>query len=109
MMVGAGELASPWIQGGGATVRGAREPYFDKLTGFGTRGKSGSGSVVMMADGSTRFLSGDIDPDVFRAMCTIHGGESVDSSQLGSEIDLVPRQRGSGTEQHRTRVIVILQ
>ena len=68
MMIGSGEFANPWVQGGGATVRGARKPYFDKLTG---------------SDGSTRFISGDIDPTVFRSMCTIHGQDSVDASHLG--------------------------
>ncbi|MCA9153723.1 MAG: DUF1559 domain-containing protein [Planctomycetales bacterium] len=78
MMIGSGELASPWVQGGGATVRGAREPYFDSLTGFGTTGSPQPGSMAVMADGSVKFISADIDPTVFRAMCTIHGGESVD-------------------------------
>ena len=37
MVMGSGTMANPWIMGGGATVRGAREPYFDKVSGFGTR------------------------------------------------------------------------
>jgi hypothetical protein len=32
----------------------------------------------MMADGSVRLISENIDPAVFRAMCTMHGAESVD-------------------------------
>lgn len=78
MVVGSGELVSPWIQGGGATIRGAREPYFDKITGFGSKGKSGP--MVLMADGSIRQLSDKMDPAVFRAMCTIHGADTVDLS-----------------------------
>ena len=39
-----------------------------------------------MADGSTRFIPADIDPTVFRAMCTIHGSESVDISAIGPEL-----------------------
>ena len=76
MVLGGGELASPWIMGGGATVRGAREPYFDKVTGFGSKGTSGV--TVLMADGSVRVVSSNINPAVFRAICTIHGGEKID-------------------------------
>jgi len=32
----------------------------------------------MMADGSSRIISADIDPEVFKAMCTIQGGETID-------------------------------
>jgi hypothetical protein len=85
MIVGSGRLAGPWIQGGGATIRGAREPYFDKLTGLGSRGLPEPGTIVMFADGSTHVISPNIDPAVFRALCTIHGGESVDPQQLQSK------------------------
>ena len=78
MIIGSGNLAAPWVQGGGATVRGARAPYFDSITGFGTKGLSSAGAQVMMADGSVRALSANIDPSVFKAMCTIHGADSVD-------------------------------
>jgi hypothetical protein len=80
MIVGSGKLANPWAMGGGATIRGAREPYFDNLSGLGTKGPSG-GSVVVMADGSVRHVSSNVDPKVFRAMCTIHGAESFDLEQ----------------------------
>ena len=90
LLAGSGEVVAPWIQGGGATVRGAREPYFDPLTGFGSRGLAGRGTVVLMADGSTRHLSAEIDPSVFRALVTIHGAEPVDASPLGPAIDSFP-------------------
>ena len=76
MVLGGGELASPWIMGGGATIRGAREPYFDKISGFGSKGTSGV--TVVMADGSVRVISSNINPAVFRALCTIHGAEKTD-------------------------------
>lgn len=88
MIIGSGKLASPWIAGGGATVRGAREPYFDATTGFGTQGGKGEGSITVMADGSVRFLSADVDPAVFRAMVTTHGAETVDTSPWLSEATL---------------------
>jgi len=76
MVLGGGEIASPWIMGGGATIRGAREPYFDRITGFGSKGTSGV--TVVMADGSVRTISSNISPAVFRALCTMHGAETVD-------------------------------
>ena len=78
MIIGSGNLAAPWVQGGGATVRGARAPYFDSITGFGSKGLSSAGTQVMMADGSVRAVSASVDPQVFKAMCTIHGAESID-------------------------------
>jgi hypothetical protein len=90
MIVGSGEIVAPWVQGGGATIRGAREPYFDPLTGFGSRGLAKPGVAVLMADGSTRHLSEDIDPSVFRATCTIHGADSVDASDLGPAVPSFP-------------------
>jgi hypothetical protein len=35
-----------------------------------------------MADGSTREIAGDIDPKIFKAMCTIHGSETIDMSTV---------------------------
>lgn len=80
MIIGSGEVAAPWVQGGGATIRGAREPYFHEITGFGSKGLSKRGAQAIMADGSIRFISADIDPRVFKSMCTIHGADSVDLS-----------------------------
>src|SRR5262245_28159248 len=88
MIAGAGALANPWIFGGGATIRGAREPLFDKNSGLGTKGLPGGGSIVVMADGSVRHVSANVDPRVFKAMSTIHGAESVDLQQAGDSFDL---------------------
>jgi hypothetical protein len=81
MMIGTGEVVAPWVQGGGATIRGARQPYFDKYTGFGSRGVK-SGAYVLFADGSARVISATVDPEIFKAMCTIHGAESIDMGKL---------------------------
>lgn len=78
MIVSAGKIVGPWASGGGATVRGARAPYFDDITGFGSAGDPGAGALVAMADGSVKRIAKGIDPAVFRALCTIHGAESVD-------------------------------
>ena len=49
---------------------------FDKISGFGSKGTSGV--TVVMADGSVRVISSNINPAVFRALCTIHGAEKID-------------------------------
>ncbi len=81
MMIEVGKMASAWVAGGGATIRGARESYFDSLTGFGPTNTTDD-VQVLFADGSVRSVSKAIDPSVFRAMCTIHGGETVDVGQM---------------------------
>ncbi|HWB11366.1 MAG TPA: DUF1559 domain-containing protein [Pirellulales bacterium] len=78
MLIGAGKIVGAWAAGGGSTIRAARAPYFDSITGFGAGGDPGSGTLAAMADGSVKRISKDIDPAVFRALCTIHGGETVD-------------------------------
>jgi len=83
-VLGAGELISPWIQGGGSTIRGAREPYFNDITGFNSKGLPIPGVQVLLADGAVKTVSKDIDPKIFRAMCTIRGADSVDLSTLTS-------------------------
>lgn len=89
MVVGAGELAGPWASGGGATIRGARKPHFGGISGFGTKGAEKEGTVVLRADGSSKFISGDIDPKIFEAMCTAHGQEKVDyDSNWGEAIEI---------------------
>jgi len=88
MIVGSGRLASPWLMGGGATIRGAREPLFDPVSGLGTQGLSGGGTLAVMADGSVRQISSSIDPAVFKAMCTIHGQDSVDLQRDAPSFDV---------------------
>lgn len=90
MILGSGEMAGPWAQGGGYTVRGAREPYFDPLTGFGSRGLSQPGTLAVFADGSVREISSNVSPEIFRAMCTIHGAETVDRDHLGRPLERLP-------------------
>jgi hypothetical protein len=86
-----GDHKSPWMAGGGATVRAITEdaedghpiaPFIctfypgksdDKSKWVGKRG-----TVAVMCDGKVRFLPEDLPADTFRAMCTIAGGEPVD-------------------------------
>jgi hypothetical protein len=88
MIVGSGQLANPWILGGGATIRGVREPIFDRASGLGTKGLPAPGTLAVMADGSVRYVPTTVDPKVFRAMCTIHGAEAVDLDAAAAELSL---------------------
>lgn len=85
-VLGAGSLIAPWLCGGGATVRGAHQPYFDPDRGFGSKGLDKPGAYALFADGSVRVISADIDPKVFRSMCTAHAGDTVDVSTLGTAL-----------------------
>ena len=40
------------------------------------------GTWIMMADGSVRFLTKDVNPAVFKALCTITGDDDGDVSDL---------------------------
>jgi hypothetical protein len=67
---------SPWIAGGGSTVRGV--PETKSVQPFvSTQGDGKRGTFVVMADGSVRFVSENISDEVFKAMCTIKGGEKT--------------------------------
>jgi len=66
----------PWASGGDPTVRGITErPYVNGPDGFGSG--QPDGMLVGMADGAVRFVSKDIDPEVFEQLVTAGGGEPV--------------------------------
>lgn len=72
---------SPWIAGGGATLRGVPEdenPLGPFVLSTDRDGKTINhqgkrGTYVLMVDGSVRFIDQNIAPEVFKAMCTIGG------------------------------------
>ena len=67
----AGRLG-PWSAGGHATVRSlTQRPYINGPDGFGSG--QPNGMIAGMADGSTRFIAKDIDPQVLEQMVTTHG------------------------------------
>ncbi|MEI7684905.1 MAG: DUF1559 domain-containing protein [Planctomycetota bacterium] len=71
---------SPWIAGGGGTVRGV--PTKNSIAPFVlSNDKDGKpivnkgkrGSYAIMADGSVRFIDASVPDDVFKALATING------------------------------------
>ncbi len=66
----------PWLAGGGATIQGV--PEHDSIKPFVSMTYNGKkGTLVVMADSSVRFVSADVGDEVFKALCTIKGGETV--------------------------------
>ncbi|HLJ94684.1 MAG TPA: DUF1559 domain-containing protein, partial [Gemmataceae bacterium] len=65
----------PWMAGGGSTVQGVLEK--DSVRPFVSPQPDGKrGTLVVMADGSVRFIAENIKDDVFKALCTTKGGET---------------------------------
>ncbi len=90
MLADTGSTGSPWFAGGRATVRGldrARQPYIGIGRQFGGNHPTSrvallarQGTMVILADGSVKFISESIDPKVFEAMSTMAGGEKGSDS-----------------------------
>ncbi len=76
---------SPWIAGGGATLRGVPEknsilPFVlttDK-NGKPIHNKNKRGTFALMTDGSVRFIDQNVSDGVFKAMCTVNGPAPVE-------------------------------
>lgn len=75
-LMGVHDDLGPWAAGGRGTVRGlTQRPYVNGPDGFGSG--MPNGMSVAMADGSVRFLSADVDPQIVEQLATINGGEPV--------------------------------
>jgi hypothetical protein len=78
-------LKRPWLAGGGATVQGV--PEAKSVQPFLPQGnlikqyQGKRGTYALMADGSVRFIPENISDEVFKAMCTIKGGEASPLNQ----------------------------
>jgi Protein of unknown function (DUF1559) len=66
----------PWLAGGGSTAVGVPEKNSVKPF-VSTQGDGKKGTLVVMADGSVRFISENVSDEVFKALATIKGNESV--------------------------------
>jgi len=81
----------PWIAGGGASITGV--PEKDSVRPFVVTSGGKRGATVIMADGSVRFVAETISDDVFKALCTIRGGEElVDLDKQVPKVD-PPKRR----------------
>lgn len=65
-----------WARGGKSTIRPmTAKPYIKGPDGFG--GAHTGGGHFLLTDGSVRFISENIDPNVMEALVTIAGGEVI--------------------------------
>jgi hypothetical protein len=80
----------PWLAGGGSTVRGISDDDKDDdiVQPFVcVKHENKEGTYAIMGDGKVRFIAKNIDPKIFRAMCTINGGEQIaDLDKIAPEV-----------------------
>jgi hypothetical protein len=104
-------LVGPWIAGGGATVRGTSNAGNDvgRPGGFSSPDFGGKKGVwVLMADGSARYLTKDISPDVFKALCTMAGSDSTGAIDLVApkqNLEVSPRSTQQAQAAPKKRVV----
>jgi hypothetical protein len=88
-LLGVTRRLGSWASGGEATVRPlTTRPYVNGPDGFGSG--QPDGMLAGMADGSVRFISKDVDPEVLEQLATLGGKKEVTVAAL----DLRPRQPG---------------
>jgi hypothetical protein len=76
---------TPWLAGGGSTVRGV--PEKDSIKPFVCVTYNGKrGTFAIMGDGKVRFLPETTSDADFQALCTINGGEEVDVRKVAPEV-----------------------
>lgn len=76
MITDSSKPASSFLKGGPESIRGfSRKPYINGPDGIGSPHRGGL--QVLMADGSVRFISENVDPKVLEAMATKAGGETI--------------------------------
>lgn len=74
--VGETDRPAPWAAGGPGTIRPlVKQPYINGGNAFGS--KSPGGANFLFADGSVRFISENVDPEVLEALSTIAGNEVI--------------------------------
>ncbi len=89
-------LVGPWIAGGGATIRGTSETGADvgEVGGFSSPPLGGKqGVYIIMADGSVRFLTKGVSPEVFKALSTMAGGDNPgEIDKIAPKVDFPGRK-----------------
>jgi uncharacterized protein (DUF2384 family) len=82
------EYKTPWLAGGGSTVRGV--PEKDSIRPFVCTEYQGKrGTYALMANGDVRFVHEDIPDALFQAMVTIAGGEEIAKKDLDKYAPIV--------------------
>jgi hypothetical protein len=92
LQVPADEL-TPWLAGGGATVRGVSGGPDAVKPFVCTEYQGKRGTLAIMGDGKVRFIPETIDPKIFRTLCLIAGGEKIDNLDK-----IAPVVAGAGPE-----------
>jgi hypothetical protein len=70
------DVKTCWLAGGGSTIRGV--PETDPIQPFVCTIYNGKqGTFAIMGDGKVRFIDKDMNPEIFKGMCTINGGEVI--------------------------------
>ena len=86
MVAGVQKNVGAWAAAGPATMRPlTREPYVNGPDGFGTG--QHNGMMVLMADGSVRFVSKKIEPVIIRRMAAMADGFPIDPNVPGEPGD----------------------
>ena len=90
---------TPWMAGGGSTVRGVPEknsvaPFVWSTTG--ADGKPRRGTYALMADGSVRFIDESIADDAFKALATAKS-PLPDNFDLDGPDSKTPKVKAPGT------------
>ena len=84
------DYKTPWLAGGGSTVRGV--PEKDSIKPFVCAEYQGKrGTFAIMANGDVRFVREDIPDTLFQAMVTIAGGEPISKADMDKFAPIVPR------------------
>jgi hypothetical protein len=73
------EELTPWMAGGGATVRGVSDGPDAVKPFVCTEYQGKRGTLAVMGDGKVRFIPETIDPKIFRTLCLIAGGEKIEN------------------------------
>ena len=75
MLTETNEVDIPWAAGGRTLKSLTQEPYVNGPDGIGS--PTPGGCNVLMADGSVRFISEDIDPEMMRRLAAMADGKVV--------------------------------
>jgi hypothetical protein len=78
---------TPWIAGGGSTVRGVpEEKSIAPFLLYNDKKNAKNGTYAVMADGNVRWIDAKISDEVFKAMCTVKAplpkNFNIDNSDL---------------------------